>query len=160
VTYVAGPLSHIVAPTGPLCSGCHIDSLLMGLGVLSGQNVNLSIVVHLELPVERIMAKFLENIVMESLDEICPGGSLGHQLLMVRHKLRLTALDTGHLCFQLLNLVNLSLPTVLSGHLILPSPPDIPAQSELFLRELVFTQQVIELIHWQVDDLTAGYGKA
>ena len=48
---------------------------------------------------------------------------------------------------QLVNLLNLPLPAVLGGHLVLASPSDVPTHIELLLRQLILTQQVIELIH-------------
>ena len=39
------------------------------------------------------------------------------------------------------------------SHLILPPPPDVPAEVDLLLSELVAGQKVIELLHRSVDDL-------
>ena len=81
---------------------------------------------------------------------------LGQQLLVVRHQLSLAALDASHLRLQLLDLINLPLPTVLGGHLVLPPPPDVAAERQLLLSQLVFGQQVVELVHGEVDDVGTG----
>ena len=75
---------------------------------------------------------------------------------MVRHQLSLATLDTSHLRLQLLDLIDLPLPTVLSGHLVLPPPPDVAAERQLLLSQLVFGQQVVELVHGEVDDVGTG----
>ena len=75
---------------------------------------------------------------------------------MVRHQLSLPTLDPRHLRLQLLDLINLPLPTVLSGHLVLPPSSDVPAQRQLLLRQLVLREQVIELVHGEVDDVGTG----
>ena len=41
-------------------------------------------------------------------------------------------------------------------HLVLPPPPDVPAERELLLRELVFAEEIVELVHGQVDDVGTG----
>ena len=102
------------------------------------------------------MSVYLEHIVVQSLDKVSPRGSLLHQLVVVGHQLRLPALDPGHLGLQLLDLINLPFPTVLGGHLVLPPPPDVPTQSELLLRQLVLREQVVELVHGEVDDVGTG----
>lgn len=38
-------------------------------------------------------------------------------------------------------------------YLILPSPSDVSAQGELILTEVVLGEHVVELVHWQVDDV-------
>ena len=81
---------------------------------------------------------------------------LGQQLLVVRHQLSLAALDASHLRLQLLDLINLPLPTVLGGHLVLAPPSDISTQGELFLGQLVLGEQVVELVHGEVDDVGTG----
>ena len=78
---------------------------------------------------------------------------------MVRHQLSLPTLDPRHLRLQLLDLINLPLPTVLGGHLVLPPTANIPAECQLLLRQLVLRQQVVELVHWEVDDVRAGDGE-
>ena len=78
---------------------------------------------------------------------------------MVRHQLSLATLDTSHLRLQLLDLIDLPLATVLGGHLVLPPPPDVPTERELLLRQLVLGQQVIELVHGEVDDVGTGDGE-
>ena len=75
---------------------------------------------------------------------------------MIRHQFGLATLDPRHLGLQLLDLINLPLPTVLSGHLVLPPPTDVAAERQLLLRQLVLGQQVIELVHGEVDDVGAG----
>ena len=104
----------------------------------------------------KIIPSYLENIIMQSLDQVSPGGSLLQQLLVVSHQLSLPALDPRHLRLQLLDLIYLPLPAVLRRHLVLPSPPDVSTQSQLLLSQLVLAQQVIELVHGQVDDVSAG----
>ena len=83
-------------------------------------------------------------------------GPLAQQLLVVRHQLSLPTLDPRHLRLQLLDLINLPLPTVLGGHLVLPPPADVPAQRQLLLRQLVLREQVVELVHGEVDDVGTG----
>ena len=85
--------------------------------------------------------------------------ALGQELLVVRHQLSLAALDASHLRLQLLDLINLPLPTVLGGHLVLASPSDISTQGELLLGQLVLGEQVVELVHGEVDDVRAGDGE-
>jgi len=126
------------------------------VGSVPLENMNLSVLIHLKLPMLRISTKFLENIIMKSLDQVSPGGSLLQQLLVVSHQLSLPALDPRHLRLQLLDLIYLPLPAVLRRHLVLPSPPDVSTQSQLLLSQLVLAQQVVELVHGQVDDVSTG----
>jgi len=60
---MAGPLSHVVSPATALGRCCrHVDRLLVRLLlVLSWKYVHLSIVVHLKLPVEGVVAKLLKK---------------------------------------------------------------------------------------------------
>ena len=60
-----------------------------------------------------------------------------------------TALITAHL-------VDLALAAVLRGDLVLAAAPDVSAEGQLLLGELVLAQQVVELVHGQVDDVGAG----
>ena len=89
---------------------------------------------------------------------------------MIGDQLCLPALDPGNLGLQLLDLVYLPLPAVLcsnlarrvcfpgspyntgGSYLVLPSPPDVSAEGELLLGELVLGEQVVELVHWKVYD--------
>ena len=41
-------------------------------------------------------------------------------------------------------------------YLVLAPPPDVPAEVELFLVELVPGEHVVEFIHWQIDDVVDG----
>lgn len=59
----------------------------------------------------------------------------------------LTPLCLIHLFLQLIYLLQFSLPTVLSSHLIFPPPSDIATDVELLLWEILFAQHIIELIH-------------
>ena len=54
------------------------------------------------------------------------------------------------------HLVDLALAAVLRGDLVLAAAPDVAAERELLLGELVLAQQVVELVHGQVDDVGAG----
>ena len=44
-------------------------------------------------------------------------------------------------------------------YLILAPAPNVPAEGELLLGELVLAQQIVELVHGQVDDVGAGDGQ-
>ena len=57
------------------------------------------------------------------------------------------------------HLVDLALAAVLRGDLVLAAAPDVAAERELLLGELVLAQQVVELVHGQVDDVGAGDGQ-
>ena len=57
------------------------------------------------------------------------------------------------------HLVDLALAAVLRGDLVLAAAPDVAAEGELLLGELVLAQQVVELVHGQVDDVGAGDGQ-
>lgn len=78
---------------------------------------------------------------------------------MISHQLCLATLDSSYLSLQLLDLINLSLPTVLGSNFVLPSSSDVSTQGQLLLRQLVLGQQVVELVHGQVDDVRAGDGE-
>ena len=54
---------------------------------------------------------------------------------------------------QLLDGVHLPLPAVLSGHLVLPSPPNVFAQLKLLRAETRPEQHLVEQIHGGVDDV-------
>ena len=55
---------------------------------------------------------------MQSLDEVGPMVPLRDELLVLRDELSLAAPDPLHVRLELLDLVNLALPTVASCHLI------------------------------------------
>ena len=52
---------------------------------------------------------------------------------------------------ELLDLLQFPLTTVLSGHFVLPPPPDISAGVELLLGQVALAQQIIELVHGETD---------
>ena len=54
---------------------------------------------------------------------------------------------------ELLNGVHLPLPTVLSSHFILASPPDVLAQLDLVRAQARSDQHLIEHVHGRVDDV-------
>ena len=76
----------------------------------------------------------------------------------------------GQLTMQLLYLLYLPLSTVLCcylhycqlslqqhlPHLVLPSSPDVPADVQLLLCQVILAQQVIELIHGQANQGLLG----
>ena len=76
----------------------------------------------------------------------------------------------GKLTMQLSYLFYFPLPKVLSchlhycqichhqhfPHLVLPSPPDVPADVQLLLCQVILAQQVIELIHGQANQGLLG----
>ena len=52
---------------------------------------------------------------------------------------------------ELLDLLQFSLTTVLSGHFVLSPPPDISAGVQLVLGQVALAQQIIELVHGETD---------
>ena len=72
---------------------------------------------------------------------------------MIIFKLILTPLCLIHLFLQLINLLQFSLPTVLSRHLIFPPSPDVAADVELLLCHIFFAQHIVELVHGRVHDI-------
>ena len=61
---------------------------------------------------------YLEDVVVQSLDEVGPVIPLRDELLVLRDEFSLAAPDPLHVRLQLLDLVYLALPTVASCHLI------------------------------------------
>ena len=45
------------------------------------------------------------------------------------------------------------------AHLVLAPPPDVPAEGELILAEVVLGEHVVELVHRQVDDVVHRDGQ-
>ena len=88
-----------------------------------------------------------------SFSQVKGGMSLNSVPFMISFKMILTPLCLIHFFLQLINLLQFSLPTVLSGHLIFAPSPDVSADVELLLREVLLTQHVIELIHGRVDNV-------
>ena len=61
---------------------------------------------------------YLEDVVVQSLNEVGPVIPLRDELLVLRDEFSLAAPDPLHVRLQLLDLVYLALPTVASCHLI------------------------------------------
>ena len=97
-----------------------------------------------------IKSCYMKNV---SFSHVKGGMSLNSVPFMISFKMILTPLCLIHFFLQLINLLQFSLPTILSGHLIFPPSPDVSADVELLLREVLLTQHVIELIHGRVDNV-------
>ena len=117
-------------------------------------------------------------MVVQPFDERCPLLCFPDEPPVLLVEIHLLRLDPSDVILKLTDLVDFTLATVpgrnlgsqkcmiafwkqtaiqskkmFVSYLVFASPPDVSAEGELVLAELVFRQQVVKLVHGQVNDL-------